>query len=333
MSDTGATQPQADSRPQSGRRVSRCDRRGLSRALTALERGGASAAALFGEIEADLTGIPVLGVTGPPGAGKSTLVNALTVQLRECGWHVAILAIDPSSPVSGGAILGDRLRMTTAADDAGVMVRSLSASGHIGGLSPAAVRMIDGFDAAGFDVVIVETVGTGQNEIDVARIADVRLVVAAPGLGDDIQAMKSGLLEIADVLAVNKSDRPGAEQTRQQLTGALSLRASDHTARANKHTLDPAGPNDVAVLAVSAANGSGMVALAETLSQRLATVGRDTSVRERRNARARYLLTKAVTRAIEARIGNGGSAAIDDLAHMFAQGRIDAAEALKQLKV
>ena len=141
----------------------------------------------------------------------------MIADLRGAGKTVGVIAVDPSSPVSGGAILGDRIRMTAALDDDGVFVRSLASRGYLGGLSPAAVRIIDALDAAGRDVILLETVGTGQSEIDVAEVADVRVVISAPGLGDDIQAMKSGLLEIADIMVVNKGDRPGAEQTMQQL--------------------------------------------------------------------------------------------------------------------
>ena len=134
----------------------------------------------------------VVGFTGPPGAGKSTLVNAVIADVRGAGKTVGVIAVDPSSPVSGGAILGDRIRMTAALDDDGVFVRSLASRGYLGGLSPAAVRIIDALDAAGRDLILLETVGTGQSEIDVAEVADVRIVISAPGLGDDIQAMKSG---------------------------------------------------------------------------------------------------------------------------------------------
>ena len=195
----------------------------------------------------------VVGFTGPPGAGKSTLVNAVIETLRQQGRTVGVIAVDPSSPISGGAILGDRIRMTAALDDDGVFVRSLASRGYLGGLSPAAVRIIDALDGAGFDIVLLETVGTGQNEIDVAEVADIRVVISAPGLGDDIQAMKSGLLEIADVMVVNKGDRPGAEQTMQQLLGALSIRATIS--------------DKVPVLKTSALNGDGVAELVETIDE------------------------------------------------------------------
>ncbi len=178
---------------------------------------------------------------------------------------VGIIAVDPSSPVSGGAILGDRIRMTATLDDDGVFMRSLASRGHLGGLSPAAVRIIDALDAAGKDVILIETVGTGQSEIDVAEVADVRILVTAPGLGDDIQAMKAGLIEMADVMVVNKADREGAERAVQQLKGALSLRAHDR--------------HKVPVLKTTATSGAGVEALAEA-------IGGIAAVRLGRGARA-----------------------------------------------
>ncbi|MEO0672998.1 MAG: GTP-binding protein, partial [Pseudomonadota bacterium] len=178
-----------DALPQSGTIPQRIadavagDRGQLARLLTDLERAGATSAEASAGLYEHLTGVGVIGLTGPPGAGKSTLVDALVRVLRKQDLRIAIIAVDPSSPVSGGAILGDRVRMSAAISDDGIFVRSLSASGHTGGIAPAAVRMIDAFDAAGYDRVIIETVGTGQSEIDIAEIADVRVVVAAPGLG------------------------------------------------------------------------------------------------------------------------------------------------------
>jgi len=201
------------------------ERRAIASVITELERLSAAAPALLKALQPYLGRALVVGFTGPPGAGKSTLVNAVIANVRATGRTVGVIAVDPSSPVSGGAILGDRIRMTAALEDEGVFIRSLASRGYVGGLSPAAVRIIDAFDAAGRDLILLETVGTGQSEIDVAEVADIRIVVSAPGLGDDIQAMKSGLLEIADILVVNKGDRPGAELTLHQLIGALSLRA------------------------------------------------------------------------------------------------------------
>ncbi|MEM1371852.1 MAG: methylmalonyl Co-A mutase-associated GTPase MeaB, partial [Pseudomonadota bacterium] len=195
------------------RGVSEGRRRLVSQAITILESFSPDAPDLLTALQPRLGHALVLGFTGPPGAGKSTLVNALISTIRDSGKTVAVIAVDPSSPISGGAILGDRIRMTSALDDEGVFVRSLASGGALGGLSPAAVRIIDAFDAAAFDIIILETVGTGQTEMDVAEVADIRVVISAPGLGDGIQAMKSGLLEIADILVVNKADRDGAEDT------------------------------------------------------------------------------------------------------------------------
>ena len=181
--------------------------------------------------------------------------------------------------------------MTAALDDDGVFVRSLASRGYLGGLSPAAVRIIDALDGAGFDIILLETVGTGQSEIDVAEVADIRVVISAPGLGDDIQAMKSGLLEIADVLVVNKGDRPGAEQTMQQLIGALSIRAT------------VAG--NVPVLKTCAISGDGVAKLVETLDE----IGRRVAgegAMQRRRRRARYLIARAAADVVAARIKSGG---------------------------
>jgi len=165
----------------------------------------------------------VIGVTGPPGAGKSTLVNLLTGLLRQLGKTVAIIAVDPSSPYSRGAILGDRIRMTGHHDDPGVFIRSVATRGKLGGLARATLEMSLLFDAAGRNIIIVETVGVGQEEVDIAELADVTAVVLVPGLGDDVQAMKAGIMEIADIFVINKADLPGSEQLEQMLRSMQSL--------------------------------------------------------------------------------------------------------------
>ena len=165
----------------------------------------------------------VVGITGSPGVGKSTTTSALVKELRATGQRVGVLAIDPSSPFSGGALLGDRIRMHEHATDPGVFIRSMASRGHLGGLAwttPQALRVLD---AAGFDVVVVETVGVGQSEIEIAGLADTTVVLMAPGLGDGVQAAKAGILEIADMLVVNKADRDGAEQVRRELRSMISL--------------------------------------------------------------------------------------------------------------
>ncbi len=164
-----------------------------------------------------------LGITGAPGAGKSTLTGALIGELRRHDFRVGVLAIDPSSPLTGGAILGDRVRMQDHATDPGVMIRSMATRGHLGGLALATPEAIRVLDAVGMDVVVVETVGVGQVEVEIARRADTTVVVVNPGWGDAIQANKAGLMEIADVFVVNKADRPGADDTRRDLEGMLDL--------------------------------------------------------------------------------------------------------------
>src|SRR5262245_40802216 len=199
------------------------DRRALARLLTYVEneREGVeqALAALFPH-----TGRAwVVGVTGAPGTGKSTLVNALAKAYRAQGSTVGILTVDPTSPFSGGAILGDRIRMRDLSGDAGVFIRSMATRGSLGGLSRATRDAIRLLDAAGFDIILVETVGAGQSEVDIVRAAYTTLVVEAPGLGDDVQAIKAGILEIADVLVVNKADRAGAKNTVRSLKAMLEL--------------------------------------------------------------------------------------------------------------
>jgi LAO/AO transport system kinase len=165
----------------------------------------------------------VLGVTGPPGAGKSTLVDRMTRAIRRAGQTVGILAVDPTSPFSGGAILGDRIRMQSLYTDSGVFIRSMATRGAMGGLTPAAHDAVDVLDAAGFDWVLVETVGVGQDEVDIVRSVETVLVVTVPGLGDDIQAIKAGIMEIADIFVINKADREGTDRTYRDLRTMVSM--------------------------------------------------------------------------------------------------------------
>ncbi len=201
--------------------ILRGDRRALARGLTSVEAMGDDAARLLDVLWKKTGRARRIGITGPPGVGKSTLLTALVRLHRAAGRTVAVLAVDPSSPVTGGALLGDRHRMSPEASDPGVFVRSFASRGSTGGLSRAAPFALDLLDAAGFEIVIVETAGVGQTEVEVATTADSVAVVLSPESGDAIQAMKAGLLEIADVVCVNKADREGAEDLVQALEGAL----------------------------------------------------------------------------------------------------------------
>ena len=215
------------------------DRRSIALAISALENGGEMAYEVRRAIAASQGRAHVIGVTGPPGGGKSTLVSVLIKGLRKKGKTVAVVAIYPSSPFTGGAVLGDRIRMGERQSDDGVFIRSLASRGHLGGLSMAAGDVIDLFDASGFDVVIVETVGAGQSEVEITRFADTRVVVCPPGLGDDVQAIKAGVLEIADIFVVTKADLPDARKTESELLAMLTLRRSQAATPAVKRVSAP----------------------------------------------------------------------------------------------
>lgn len=210
------------------------DRLALARLLTKVENDSPDGRATLIELFPHTGKAHLIGVTGAPGTGKSSLVNQLALHYRKAeDKRVAIVAVDPSSPFTGGAVLGDRVRMRDLSGDPNVFIRSMASRGSLGGLAQATANVVQVFDAAGFDIVIVETVGAGQSEVDIARLAHTTLVVEAPGLGDDIQAIKAGILEIADILVVNKADRPGVENTEKSLKSMLEL--AHPTARVFKH--------------------------------------------------------------------------------------------------
>jgi LAO/AO transport system kinase len=204
-------------------RVLQRNPRALGRAISILEDGGGGQRELIRRVYAGTGRARVVGVTGPPGAGKSTLVDRMARLIRQRGQTVGILAVDPTSPFTGGALLGDRIRMQTLYTDPGVFIRSMATRGAMGGLARASRDAVDLLDAAGFDWVLVETVGVGQDEVDIVRTADTVVLVTIPGLGDDIQAIKAGILEIADVFVINKADREGVERTAKDLQMMLSI--------------------------------------------------------------------------------------------------------------
>lgn len=205
--------------------VIRGERLAISRALTQVESGSPASYDLLEALFPHTGRAHLIGVTGAPGTGKSTLVNQMVLGYRQSSSppRVAVIAVDPTSPFSGGALLGDRVRMSDLAGDSGVFIRSMASRGSLGGLAVATASLVKVFDAAGYQIIIIETVGAGQAEVDIASLAHTTIVVEAPGLGDDIQSIKAGILEIADILVVNKSDKPGADHTLRALRNMLSL--------------------------------------------------------------------------------------------------------------
>jgi LAO/AO transport system kinase len=257
----------------------------------------------------------VIGITGNPGAGKSTVVDALIAHYRGLGERVGIVAVDPTSPFSGGAILGDRIRMQRHALDPGVFIRSLATRGHLGGLSRSTFDVAHVLDAMGFERVLIETVGVGQDEVDVMRAAHTTVVVTVPGLGDDIQAIKAGLLEVADVLVVNKADREGADRTERDLMHMLDLRASDRKDVQIVRTVATRGT----------AEGSGITDLAAAIEAHRARVWTGESGVARGTQRAAAQVAELVRalladRATKAMAAHGGLAR---LAHEVAEHRRD----------
>lgn len=216
------------------------NRLALARLLTQVENDLPDSRTALAELFPHTGGAHLIGVTGAPGTGKSSLVNQLALYYRKSeDKRIAIIAVDPSSPFTGGAVLGDRVRMRDLSGDAGIFIRSMATRGSVGGIAQATASIAQVFDAAGYDIIMIETVGAGQSEVDVARLAHTTIVVEAPGMGDDIQAIKAGILEIADILVINKADRPGVENTERALRSTLEL--AHPTKRVSRHhgrTLD-----------------------------------------------------------------------------------------------
>ncbi len=256
------------------------ERRSLARFITRIESRRPEAGRALGAQRPRRStgpGAPhVVGVTGPPGSGKSTFVDQLVTQARSQGLRVAVVAVDPSSPFSGGAILGDRIRMERHTSDDGVYIRSLSSRGHLGGLSSATAQIVDLFDVVGFDRVIVETVGVGQSELSVMEVADSVVILLTPESGDSVQAMKAGLLEIGDVFVVNKADRPGADRMVRDMRFSVELAQL---------------PWEVPVVPAVARDGEGIEAVMDAVSQHLAwCAGEGRTLWDKRRADARIRL-------------------------------------------
>ncbi|HEY1866048.1 MAG TPA: methylmalonyl Co-A mutase-associated GTPase MeaB [Candidatus Acidoferrales bacterium] len=294
------------------------DTRALSRAITAVENHEPIAQDLLEGLFRTTGSAYVVGVTGAPGTGKSTLVDRLAARYRAAGQTVGIIAVDPTSPYTGGAILGDRIRMQAHATDGGIFIRSMATRGFLGGLASATADVALLLDAAGKQIVMIETVGVGQDEIDIARLADCTLVLVVPGLGDDVQSMKAGLMEVADIFVVNKAEREGADRLEQQLAAMLQL-APDSCVRP-------------AVLRTTATEGAGVEALFEALERFRA---REESSGERR-ARAlehwKERLIELLKEQIAARAMSGdGKRLLDTLASEVADRKKGPYAAVREL--
>lgn len=301
------------------------ERRPLARLLSCVEDGDT---ALLRRIVAALYplagGARVLGVTGPPGVGKSTLTSALAGSLRRRGRTVGIVAVDPSSPLSGGALLGDRVRMQSHHDDPGVFVRSMAARGHLGGIAVATPHAILVLDAAGFDDVVVETVGVGQAEIEVASAADTTVVVLAPGMGDAIQAAKAGILEVADVFVVNKADHDGVSRLVSELRGMLDL----------GRQVDGERSWTPPVVTTVATDGEGIDDLVEAVEAHHAHLAGSGELDRRRLGRARDTVREIALEGLRERLGDldvGGAPLLDRLAAAVARRELDPYAAADEL--
>ena len=300
-------------------RVLRGDVRSASRLMRSVEDGSEAAVEVLRALWAHTGRAYVVGITGPPGAGKSTLTDRVIALLRGRGKTVGVLAVDPSSPFTGGAILGDRVRMQAHATDPHVFIRSLATRGHLGGVSRATGDCIRVMDAMGKDVVLVETVGVGQDEIEIAQMAHTTVVVLTPGMGDDIQAIKAGILEVADLFAVNKADRDGADRTVRELTAMLELR---HAVRVNATGSSEWEPP---ILKVVAAKDQGVTELWDAVERHrdhLDASG-ERAVRDRARASAQFmaLLKERLMRSALAALGR--EKGLDAVAAEIAERRAD----------
>ena len=301
-------------------RVSSGDPAAVARAISKIEDGSPDSAALMKEIYQLSRGALVTGITGSPGAGKSSLVDKLALLYRQRGERVGIVAVDPSSPFSGGAILGDRIRMPTLGLDEGVFIRSMATRGNLGGLARATVDAVAILDAAGYARVIVETVGVGQDEVEIVKAADVSIVVLVPGMGDDIQAIKAGIMEIGDIFVINKADREGAYATEKELEALLSL-----TSRSDGW--------EPPIVKTVATENQGIEALAEAIDRFRQTQLSATETSERRHAIARWRIVELLRERLLARVlaSDSSVAMLERLADEVATRRRDPYSAVEEL--
>jgi len=294
--------------------------RDIARLISLVENGADQVPALMRSLAESAGTARVIGITGAPGVGKSTTTSSLISALRTTGHRVGVLAVDPSSPFSGGALLGDRIRMQEHATDDGVFIRSMASRGHLGGLSATTPQALRVLEHAGFDVVLIETVGVGQSEVEVAAAADTTLVLLAPGMGDSIQAAKAGILEVGDIFVVNKADRDGADSTVRELRNMISL--GDRSADG---WIPP-------VLKTVASSGEGIGALVTAIDEHGAWLARSGELQSRRLKRASDEIQAIALGTVRSRLTRGANgAALNEAALAVADGRGDAYSAAAAL--
>lgn len=292
----------------------------IARSISLVETGGANASELMKAIFRHTGNAEIIGITGSPGAGKSSLVDKLALFYKNKGERIGIICVDPSSPFSGGAILGDRIRMATLGTDPNIFIRSMATRGNLGGLARATVDAVAILDAAGFDKVIVETVGVGQDEVEIVKTADVSVVVLVPGMGDDIQAIKAGIMEIGDVFVINKADREGVLRTQKELEALLSL----------AHRPDMWHPPIVKTIATESKGIDDLAAA--IVSYRVFQSG-DSHRNERRQAVARWRLTELLRERLLSDLlsKNGIRDSLERLAGDIAEKKMDPYSAVEEL--
>ena len=292
------------------------DTRALARLLSLVEDESPQVRSVIRDLLPATGGARIIGLTGAPGVGKSTVTSALVGAFRAAGHRVAVLAVDPTSPFTGGALLGDRVRMQEHAADDAVFIRSMASRGHLGGLAASTPQAIRVLDAAGFDLIIIETVGVGQAEVAIASLADSVVVLLAPGMGDAIQAAKAGILEVADLFVVNKADKPDAQQVVRDLRNMIALASRGE---------DDWKPPIVSAVAV---RNEGIQELVSRLNQHWAWLNDTGELKHRRLARAREELTALAFAALRGRLAGGR---LDELAGQVADGTLDPFQAADEL--